>query len=95
MQTVLKKAAQYNNKFLEKFIISRTGTFYAIWNFLIALLCVWSSLFYLELAAFGIPERGELNDTFDIVFVFIFFLDLLVRLNLDYYDRIKEITVKS
>ena len=75
-------------------IISRTGTFYAIWNFLIAVVCVISSLFYLELAAFGAPKSGDLDDTLDIVYVTIFLIDIVIRLNLDYYDKLKDITVK-
>jgi len=96
MQAIFKKANKGDgNKIFDKLIISRTGIFYTIWNFIIAILCVYSSLFYLELAAFGAPSKEDTDETLDIFFILIFFVDLLVRLNLDYYDKVKEITVRD
>ena len=82
-----------DKRLIDRLVIPREGTFFSMWDILITILCIVSAYVYMFIAAFGVSDQNM--DYLDIIFNFIFFIDMILRFCLDYYDKIREETIKT
>ena len=82
-----------DKRLIDRLVIPREGTFFSMWDLLITILCIISAYVYMFIAAFGLsdPTMGSL----DSIFTVIFSIDMILRFCLDYYDKIREETIKT
>ena len=76
---------------MDRFVISHESSFLAFWNFIITILSIISSYYYVALGAFGKDnEYSSLVKNGDQIFISFFAVDILIRLNVNYYDKFRE-----
>lgn len=80
---------------MDYLVISRVGAYFTIWNYFIIILCIWSAYVYMYIAAFAVPETGSDLEYMDLFFNGIFLIDMMIRFFVDYYDNVREITIKT
>ena len=84
-----------NARLIDRIIIHSECYPFAVWQFVISILCIVSSFFYVKLAAFGPPDRYDNEDYMDLTFIIAFLIDMLISFNLDYYDKTKEMYIRT
>jgi hypothetical protein len=73
-------------KSLERFIISRSSTFFQLWNLLNTVTCIVSSFQYAFMTAFGSPAEHSAAAVFDTLFEAVFISDAILQFFVEYYD---------